>query len=239
MSANQEETEFDHSSINPASLLILLIAIAVGLLLAIVVLPFWVPNLDQSLSGSSPKAFWYLSRGTAFVAMGLLWASMALGLGITNKMARAWPGAPASFAIHEYVSLLGLAFGGFHALILLGDQYSHYTLAQLLTPFAAGTYRPFWVGLGQIGFYTWAIVAVTFYMRGLIGQKGWRLVHFASFASYLMALVHGLTAGTDTLLPWAQQFYWLSGGSLLFLLMVRIVGSLVSGLERPAPARNS
>ena len=40
---------------------------------------------------------------------------MALGLGITNKMARLWPGAPAAFALHEYVSLLGLAFAVFHA----------------------------------------------------------------------------------------------------------------------------
>ncbi|MCJ7432540.1 MAG: hypothetical protein MUO77_03540, partial [Anaerolineales bacterium] len=76
--------------------------------------------------------------------LSLLWLSMALGLGITNKMARLWPGAPATFAIHEYVSLLGMAFALFHALVLLGDHYINFTFAQMLVPFATVDYRPFW-----------------------------------------------------------------------------------------------
>jgi len=33
--------------------------------------------------GRRPKAYWYLSRGSAFAALGLLWLSMMLGLLIT------------------------------------------------------------------------------------------------------------------------------------------------------------
>src|SRR5512143_1360775 len=106
-------------------------ATAVGVLLAVLAVPVVAPALVGSLLGSSPKAYWYLSRGSAFVALGLLWISMLLGLMITDRMAKSWPGAPAAFAIHEYVSLLGLAFAGFHALILLGDHYIKYPLAQI------------------------------------------------------------------------------------------------------------
>src|SRR5262245_55960313 len=113
------ENEYE-SSVNIQFFLLILFAMILGLLAAILMLPAWLPNMAASLTGTDPKVYWYLSRGTAFVSLSILWLSMALGLGITNKMARLWPGAPAAFAIHEYVSLLGLAFAAFHTLILVG-----------------------------------------------------------------------------------------------------------------------
>ena len=194
--------------------------------MAVTVLPAWLPNLTASLIGTSPKAYWYLSRGTAFVAMSLLWASMAFGLAITNKMSRLWPGAPTAFAVHEFVSLLGLAFAMSHALILLGDHFINFTFVQVAIPFASSNFKPVWTGLGQIGFYTWAIVTFSFYIRSHIGQKSWRTLHFVSFLTYAAALVHGLTSGTDTSAAWVQWYYWISGSSLLFLLMYRVIASL-------------
>jgi predicted ferric reductase len=145
-------------------------------------------------------------------------------------MARFWPGAPAAFAIHEYVSLLGLAFAMFHALVILGDKYISFTLTQILVPFSTVDYKPIWVGLGQIGFYTWAIVALSFYIRSRIGQKTWRLLHYLSFGMYLLALFHGIFSGTDTSAAWAQQYYWFSGASLLFLFFVRILNTIINAL---------
>ena len=232
------------SSVNIQTFLLFMMAMAVGLLVAVVLLPTWMPNLAFSLSGAEPKAYWYLSRATAFVSLSLLWVSMALGLGVTNKMARFWPGAPAAFAIHEYVSLLGLAFAMFHALVILGDKYIGFTLTQLLVPFSTIDYKPLWVGLGQIGFYTWAIVALSFYIRSRIGQKTWRLLHYLSFGMYLLALFHGIFSGTDSSAALAQQYYWFSGASLLFLFFVRVLNAIINLLfppqkRRPAPAPHS
>ena len=220
------ENEYE-SSLSSQSVLVLFSAMGLGALAAVLVLPNWLPGLAGSLTGAAPKAFWYLSRATAFVALGLLWASMMLGVGITNKMARLWPGAPAAFALHEYLSLLGLGFAAFHGLILLGDQYSHFSLLQVLIPFATSSYFPLWVGLGQLGFYAWAILVASFYVRKRIGQKTWRVLHYVSFLAYLGAMVHGLTGGTDSGLGWVQGFYWLTGGSFLFLFTYRMVNSLV------------
>jgi predicted ferric reductase len=150
---------------------------------------------------------------------------MALGLTITNRMARVWPGGPTAFAIHEYTSLIGLAFGLFHALILMGDHYINYSLAQVLVPFTSQSYRPIWVGLGQIGIYAWAILVGSFYVKKKIGTKTWRLIHFISFVMFLMVCVHGLMSGTDTNTPWAQWIYWISAGSILFLLVYRILAT--------------
>ena len=204
----------------------ILIAAALGITAAVLVLPNWLPGLAGSMVGSNPKVFWYLSRSTALVSMGILWASMMLGVGITNKMARLWPGAPAAFALHEYLSLLGLGFAAFHGLILLGDHYAKFSLAQILVPFTTSSFHPFWVGLGQLGFYTWALVTASFYVRKYIGQGTWRTLHYVSFFTYMAAMFHGISSGTDTSLSWVQGFYWLTGASLLFLFTARVVNSL-------------
>jgi predicted ferric reductase len=230
MSVNSSEPVEYESSVNIQTFLMFLVAMTVGLLIAVLILPSWLPNMSFSLGGDAPKAYWYLSRATAFVALSLLWLSMALGLGITNKMARLWPGAPAAFALHEYVSLLGLAFAVFHAIVILGDHYINFTLLQLFVPFSTVDYRPFWVGVGQLAFYAWAILALTFYIRPVIGQKLWRFLHYGSFAMYLMGIFHGLFSGTDTSAGWAQNYYWISAGSLLFLLMYRILAIVIDGL---------
>ena len=239
MPAETKELNLEESSVNLQTFLSLLLAMSVGLVLAVVVLPRWVPGMAWSLSGDAPRAYWYLARGSAFASFSLLWISMALGIGITNKMARLWPGAPAAFAIHEYVNLLGLAFAGFHALILLGDRYIGFTLVQLLMPFSTQTYRPLWVGIGQFGFYLWIIITLSFYLRKGIGQKAWRLMHYFSFLMYLTGLLHGLFSGTDSGADWVQKYYWLTAGSLLFLLMYRILASLMDKLfpaKKPTPA---
>ena len=233
--ATPVENEYE-SSVNIQFFLLVMLAMIVGLLGAILLLPTWLPNMATSLTGTDPKVYWYLSRATAFVSLSILWISMALGLGLSNKMARLWPGAPAAFAIHEYVSLLGLAFALFHALILLGDHYINFTVAQIFIPFSTLDYRPTWTGIGQLGFYVWLIVALSFYVRSSIGPKTWRVIHYLSFAMYAMGLVHGLFGGTDSTTGWAHWYYWASGGSLLFLLIYRIVNTIMEKLV-PAPKR--
>lgn len=239
MSVNSSDQIEYESSVNIQSFLMFLVAMTVGLLVAVLILPAWLPNMSFSLGGDAPKAYWYLSRATAFVSLSLLWLSMALGLGITNKMARLWPGAPAAFALHEYVSLLGLAFAAFHAIVILGDHYINFTLLQLLIPFSTVGYRPFWVGIGQVAFYTWAILALTFYIRPIIGQKSWRFLHYGSFGMYLLGIFHGLFSGTDASAGWAQNYYWVSVGSLLFLLTYRILAAVIDKLfpknKKPTP----
>jgi predicted ferric reductase len=205
------------------TLIIMLLAVGLGASAAAIVLPNWLPGLSQSLLGSEPKAYWYLSRASAVAAYGLLWLSMASGLIITNKLARLWPGGPIAFDLHQFTSLLGLAFALFHALILMGDKYINYNLAQLLVPFNSIGYKPVWVGLGQIGFYLLAIVGLSFYVRKRLGNRTWHLIHYLSFLMYALALLHGIFAGTDTAVLAIRAFYWITGVSLLFLIVYRVL----------------
>jgi predicted ferric reductase len=212
---------------------LMLLAFVVGAAATIATLPLWLPNLANSMLSVEPKAFWYLSRASAMVAYVLLWISMVMGLLMTNRLARTWPGVAQALDLHQHVGLLGLVFSLFHVLILLGDQYIGYTLQQLFTPFASTTYRPAAVALGQIGLYLMAPVMLSFYVRRWIGQRAWRALHFLSFVLFMLALAHGLLSGSDSGAAWVQNLYWISGGSVLFLTIYRV---LVAG-QQPAETR--
>src|SRR6476646_6603183 len=86
------------------AMLTLPLAVAAGAALAVAVLPSLLPGLSDSFAGSAPKAYWYLARASALVAFSLLWLAMALGLSITNKLARVWPGGPTAFELHQHAS---------------------------------------------------------------------------------------------------------------------------------------
>ncbi len=227
---------FDMVDANPAmslqTVLLILLGAGVGALFGAVILPIWVPALSSSLTGAQPKAFWYLSRASGFVAYGLIWLSVVLGLLITNKLARIWPGGPLAADVHQFASLLGLGFALFHGMILLGDHYINYTLPQLLIPFAGTAYRPLWVGFGQLGFYLALPIAFSFYARKSIGYRTWRLIHYASFAFFLLAIVHAVYSGTDTGSFLVNAFYSVTGGSVLFLTIYRV---LMAGVSRAEP----
>jgi predicted ferric reductase len=211
------------SAVTPGMVIAGLGAAIAGAVLAGVIAPAVLPLMVQSLLGAEPKAYWYMTRASALVAFVLLWISMLLGLMMTNKLARAWPGGPTAFSLHQHTSLLALGFAVFHGLILLGDQYIGYTLGQVLVPFSGATYKPLWVGIGQVGIYLLTVVGLSFYARRQITQRVWRLIHFASFAMFIMALAHGIFSGTDSSVLPVQIMYLLAAASTAFMTIYRII----------------
>lgn len=221
----------------PDSLVLTIIPPLVGAVVGIVILIVvglalagqagGVAALFSALVGE--HSAWYLSRASAFIAYVLLWWSMILGLSITNRLARLWPGGPAATDLHEHASLLGLGFGLLHALVLLGDSYIGYTLPQILLPLG-GSYLTLWVGLGQIGLYLMGLVTFSFYVRRWIGARAWRAIHFLSFLVFALAVLHGVFSGTDSSLPWAFWMYVTTSASVLAMTIYRVVG------PRGAPA---
>ena len=232
---NISDRENDTSVLTAVSIIVLAVMAALtGTLLAVTRYPAMLPGLANSLLGAEPKAYWYLSRATAMTAFILLWLSMAMGISITNRLAKVWPGGPTAFDLHEFLSLLGIAFALFHGAILMGDHYIHYDLTQVLVPFSSLQYKPFWIGLGQLSFYVWGIVILSFYLRKRINTRNWRFIHYATYLGFGLALVHGIASGTDSGLTWTNMMYWTSSAALLFLLVYRIQVSLGNKQKRPA-----
>ncbi len=150
-----------------------------------------------------------------------------MGLLISSKAARLWPGNPAAVDAHQFISLLGISFALFHGLILTGDRYINFSVLQVLIPFSNPAYRPLWVGIGQIGFYTMAIVGLSFYFRRALTPRVWRLIHYLSFGTFLFVLIHGVTSGTDSGQLWAAFLYMFTGGTVMLLTLYRIFFAMI------------
>jgi predicted ferric reductase len=214
---------------SPQSIAWALGGVLVGVAFALVVLPDVVPPLARALSSPQPRTWWHLSRASGLVAYGLLEASMLLGLLLSTRFAKTWPGTATAFALHEHASTLGLAFATFHALVLLGDRHTPFALAQLALPFGAA-YRPLAVGAGQLAVYGSALLVGSFYVRKRIGQRAWRLVHFASFLVFALTLAHALAAGTDQVVVLVGS---VPIAALLFFATYRLLARVATIASQP------
>jgi predicted ferric reductase len=222
-STNPEELDSRQPIISFLSMLVIFAATLCGAMVAVIVLP----ALAQLLVGPGVNVNWDLTRASGIVAYVLMWLSVVFGLLITNRMASIWPGGPAAFDLHQFTSLLGLAFALFHAVVLLGDSYIKYSVLQIALPFASVNYQPFWVGLGQIAFYILIPVTLSFYARRSLGPAFWRLIHFGSFISFAFITMHGLLAGSDTTNLGMLGMYIVTGASVFFLTIYRMLSMVL------------
>jgi predicted ferric reductase len=222
-STNPEEFDSRQPSMSMLSVVAIFAATLCGAFAAVLILP----TLAQLLVGPGVNVAWDLTRVSGIVAYVLMWLSVVFGLIITNRMARLWPGGPAVFDLHQFTSLLGLAFSLFHAVVLLGDSYIKYSLLQIVLPFASLNYQPLWVGLGQIAFYILIPVTLSFYVRRSVGPEFWRLIHFGSFIAFAFITLHSLIAGSDATNLGMLVLYAMTGASVFFLTIYRMLSMVL------------
>jgi predicted ferric reductase len=165
-------------------------------------------------------AFWYLTRATGLVSFVLLTGSVSLGLLMTAKVSSRLR-RNAAYDIHRFVALLTLVATVVHVFIVLPDEFIGFSVWQLLVPFAS-PYEPTFMALGTLALYTMGVIVATFYMRPLVPYAAWRAIHYATFGVFVMALAHGIGAGSDSGTFWAQGLYWAGGGMLVVLLAMRL-----------------
>jgi hypothetical protein len=135
------------------------------------------------------------------VALLLLTASMVIGiLDLSRWQSERWPRFVVD-GVHRTVSLLAVAVVSIHVLMTAADGFTPIGLTDAVIPFAS-PYRRLWLGLGTLAFDLLLAVAVTSILRGRLGRRAWRAVHWGAYACWPLALVHGLGTGTDTPVPW-------------------------------------
>ena len=98
--------------------------------------------------------------------------------------------------LHRNLTLLALAFIALHVLTTVVDGYAPISLLNAVLPFTS-PYRPVWLGLGAVAFDLLLALTITSLLRARIGYSRWRALHWLAYASWPIALVHGLGTGTD------------------------------------------
>ena len=145
-----------------------------------------------AVAATGPSVYWYLARGTGAVALVLLTLSVVLGVLGTLRFAVAprWP----RFAIdtlHRDVSLLVIVLLVVHILTSVLDSFAPIKLTDSVIPFVS-SYRPLWLGLGALAFDILLALVITSLLRRRFGYHRWRLVHWLAYASWPVAVLHGL-----------------------------------------------
>ena len=179
-----------------------------------------------------PSANWYLTRGTGTIALILLTLSVALGVANVRRLRTENVPRFVLDAVHRNVSLLAMAFLLVHIVTSLLDGFAPIRLLDVVIPFS-GVYRPLWLGFGALAFDLLIAVMITSLLRRRVGYRTWRAIHWAAYACWPFALLHGLGTGSDTKAGWMLVLV----GGCVIVMIVAVVARAIAGWPNHAGAR--
>jgi hypothetical protein len=153
------------------------------------------------IAAAGTPALWYLTRGAGAVALLLLTASVVLGVVHADRRRLPGSGRLLVESLHRTISLLVLAVLAVHVATSVLDTYAPIRLLDAVVPFASA-YRPLWVGLGALALDLLLALTLTSVLRGRLGFRSWRAIHWLAYACWPVAVAHGLGSGSDARSGW-------------------------------------
>lgn len=191
--------------------------------------------MNTVIAAAGPSAYWYLTRSSGAVAIALLTLALVLGVVDVRRWSTdRWPRFVVD-SLHRNASLIALAFLALHILTAVLDSFAPISLTNAVIPFT-GSYRPLWLGLGALSFDLMLAVIITSLLRRRMGHATWRAVHWLAYASWPIALLHGLGTGSDVKATWMLA---LSIGCLVAVIaavLVRVAAGWPDQLARRGAA---
>jgi len=183
---------------------------------------------------------WYTTRGAGAVSLVLL--SSVVSLGLLTRLRVSSPRWPRflTAGLHRDVAILSVVFLLLHIVTAVVDPFTHLGIVAATVPFGSW-YRTLWLGLGTLAFELLVAVLVTSLIRARIGMRPWRAVHWLSYASWPLAVVHGIGTGTDSHAVWMIVLTVACVVPVLALAVWRLASAPVDALahERRAAARGA
>ena len=149
----------------------------------------------------STQILWFATRGAGIVSLILFSVVTCLGLlAVARTQSAAWPRF-LTVELHRTLALLSIVFLAIHIVTAIVDPFTSLGVAAAIVPLAS-SYRPVAVALGVVSVDLTLAVIVTSLLRERVGQRAWRLVHWASYAAWPLAVLHTITAGSDAFALW-------------------------------------
>ena len=187
--------------------------LAVGAVVGLVIVAATDQVLPATSAHQAELRIWLASRAAGFTALGLLTVQIALGLVLshpTNKST--WRLSRRLFPWHENAWIFVLAFLAAHVLSLIVDPYAGVGAIGAFIPGLSG-YRNAAVALGTLAMWALLVTGLTARYTKLLPPGLWLSIHRLSVVVFVLAWMHGLLAGTDSIALLA--FYLLTGGVVL------------------------
>ena len=191
-------------------------------------------SLAAAVAGS--QGLWFVSRASGLMLLASF--SAVLVLGVAARLGSA-PRRWARFAVpevHRTLALFSVAFLALHVLTAILDPFVTIGWAATVLPFGSG-YRTFAIGLGTLAVDLGGAVLLTSLIRGRLGYRAWRAVHWLAYLAWPVAFVHSLTAGYDLGLWWVALIEWGCAIAVATAAAARVLQNIRS--PRPAGQRSA
>lgn len=201
----------------------------------------------------SEQLWWYVARSSGIVSWCLLAASVGLGITMSLRAAARRRGirpSPTSsrlranwlLDLHRFLGGVATIFVGVHVGAIVADSYVHFGPTDVLVPLAS-SWHPVAVAAGIVAMYLLLAVELTSLARNRLTRNPstrwvWRFVHGASFPLFVLATLHGISAGTDASALWLRTAMLLSAAIVTVLCAVRILqGRYATAVPTRRPTR--
>lgn len=174
--------------------LTLAILLAVAVTAALLVI-----SVAQITQADMPK--WVLARTSGVVSYMLLWSATVFGILVSHPESHSWNWLKLAtrLRLHIGFAVFAIVFTLLHIVVLATDEYAKVGWVGAFLPFAA-EYRPVPVTLGVLSFWGIVISSISAALANTtIFRKSWLPLHRIALSFFLLAWVHGILSGSDTL----------------------------------------
>jgi len=177
---------------------------------------------------------WYVVRASGFLSAGLLFMLMISGIGHVTGLTYKYIEPLKAWAIHKAMAIALCAAIFIHVFFILIDNYVPFSLKQILIPFQSNyttgakianiSIGSWGVTLGILAMYGSLIIVAS--SLGWINshKKSWKLLHYLSYAVFVMVFIHALYTGYD-LTHGVLRAGWM-------LAMAIVIVAIISRLRR-------
>lgn len=173
---------------------------------------------------NSPHLWWYVTRASAVVAWALMTLSVVWGTLLSTRVLRKVDNPSWLQDLHRYLGGTAIVMVILHMVTLILDGWLHFSLSEVLVPFAAA-YRSFPVAIGILAFYLLIAVQGSSLLLRWLPRRFWKVVHYSSYLIVVLVSFHAGLTGTDVTALW----YRIVALSLIGLSVVAVLVRVITG----------
>lgn len=180
-----------------------------------------LPALSGVVATEAPWQ-WWAARSTGFMAYVALWLAMLAGLMVSSRGLDGVLNRKVVLELHQQWTVAAMVATLAHVALVVTDAYVDVSWRGAAVP-GTSSYLPGPIALGTIAMWGVGLLTLSSWLQRRLSYALWRVVHASAFGIFLLAIVHGVIAGTDSASVGAQVVYATTAALFACAIMFRVL----------------